>query len=356
MPETQDIRTLINKLDKGELPKNVLVFGEETFFIDKLFEKLENLARKKSITFTKISSNDYKLNDILEFVNQNPLFSSEQIIVVKDFGKLIKSSSSKEGEDDDDSSKSAKSSVTIKLFLEYLKNPNPSTYLVLTHPDRIDMRLKFYKDASKLIPFFQSKKIYEREIFEFIEEKFREKKIQIDNKTVEYIFKTVGTNLYDIESELNRLFISIEGSKKVDIETIKKFIIPVRKYSIFDLLNAFRDKDISSALEIGLNLINNNSPLVYIITMLQRYFFSLLTFNEIRNQYKSDEKVASIIGAHPYFLKDYEIAASRYKFEELEKIFDILLMKDIELKSLNLKDEVLYTSMIAEIGLTIKKL
>lgn len=46
MPETQDIRTLINKLDKGELPQNVLVFGEETFFIDKLFENLKNLQRR----------------------------------------------------------------------------------------------------------------------------------------------------------------------------------------------------------------------------------------------------------------------------------------------------------------------
>lgn len=356
MAEAQDIKILLNKIDKGELVQNAFVYGEETFFIDKLIEKLDTLAKRKSLEIIKISSNDFKLNDILDLVDQNSLFSSGKILVVKEFGKFIKSSSSKSVDIDEEDSKSSKSNGLLKLFIDYLKNPNPATFLFLTQPDRIDMRLKFYKDASKIIPFFQSKRVYEKEIFDFIEQKFKENKIQVDYQTIEYIYKTVGNNLYDLESELNRLFISIEGSKKIDVEQIKKFIIPIRKYSIFDLLNAFRDKDISNALEIGLNLINNNSPLVYIITMLQRYFFSLLTFNEVRKQYKSDEKVASIIGCHPYFLKDYEAASKRYKFEELEKIFDILLKKDIELKSLNLKDDVLYTSMISEIGLAIKKL
>lgn len=355
MAEIQDIKSLLVKIDKGEIPQSCLVFGEETFFIDKLIEKIDLLARKKSYSISKISSNEFKLNDLLELVDQNSLFSSSKILVVKEFGKFIRSGTSGET-DDEESLNPSKSSALVKLLIDYLKNPNPSTYLFLIHPDRIDMRLKFYKEASKLIPFYQSKRIYEKEIFDFIQQKFTERKIQIDYQTIDYIYKTVGNNLYDIESELNRLLISIEGLKKIDAETIKKFIIPVRKYSIFDLLNAFRDKDIANALEIGLNLIENNSPLVYIISMLQRYFFSLLSFNEIKSQYKSDEKVAAIIGCHPYFLKDYELASKRYRFEELEKIFDILLNKDIELKSLNLKEEVIYTSMVSEIGLAIKKL
>ncbi len=356
MADTQDIKSLIIKLDKGEVLSNALIFGEESFFIDKVIEKLELLANQKSFEFTRIDSNDYKLSDLIDLAEQNTLFSSGRILVVKNFGNFIKSSSTTNDDEEDLESKSSKSISAIKDLLEYLKNPNPATFLYLVHPDKIDMRLKFYKDASKLIPFFQSRRVYEKEIFDFIEQKFKGKNIEIDYVTIEYIYKTVGNNLYDLESEINRLFISIEGLKKVNIETIKKFLIPLRKYSIFDLQNAFRDKDLTQALRIGLNLIQNNQPLVYIITMLQRYFFNLLTLNEIKTQYKVDEKVAAVIGCHPFFLKDYEVAAKRYKFEELEKIFDILLKKDVELKSLNLKDDVLYTAMISEIGLAINKL
>ncbi len=155
-------------------------------------------------------------------MDQNSLFSSGKILVVKEFGKLIKTGASK-NEDLEEESKSSKSSGLIKLLIDYLKNPNPATYLFLTHPDRIDMRLKFYKEASKIIPFYQSKKVYEKEIFDFIEHKFKERKIQIDYQTVEYIYKTVGNNLYDLESELSRLFISIEGSKKVDQNRLRNF-------------------------------------------------------------------------------------------------------------------------------------
>ena len=356
MADTQDIKVLLGKLDKGEIPSNALVYGEESFFIDKVIEKLEDIANRKSLSFSKISANDYKLSDLVILADQNSLFSSEKILVVKNFGSYFKSSSKSDDEEIETDSRASKSSNPAKLLIDYLKKPNPSTILFLIHADKIDMRLKFYKDASKLIPFFQSRRIYEKEIFDYIEQKFREKNIQIDYETVEYIYRTIGNNLYDIESELTRLFISIEGTNKVDIETVKRFLIPIRKYSIFDLQNAFRDKDLNMALKIGLNLIQNNQPLVYIITMLQKYFFSLLTFNEIKNQFKNDEKVAAVIGCHPFFLKDYEVASKRYRFEELEKIFDILLKKDIELKSLNLKDDVLYTAMISEIGLAIKKL
>ncbi|MGB9663783.1 MAG: DNA polymerase III subunit delta [Ignavibacteria bacterium] len=356
MADTQDIKSLLNKLNKGEIPSNALVFGEEFFFIDRVIEKLELLANKKSLEFTKIDANDYKLIDLIDLADQNTLFGSGRILVVKNFSNFIKSGSTSDDEELDVGTKSSKSASAVKDLLSYLKNPNPATFLFLTQSDKIDMRLKFYKDASKLIPFFQSRRVYEKEIFDFIEQKFKEKKIEIDYTTIEYIYRTVGNNLYDLDSEINRLFFSIEGERKVDIDTIKKFLIPLRKYSIFDLQNAFRDKDLNQALRIGLNLIQNNQPLVYIISMLQKYFFSLLTFNEIKTQYKVDEKVAAIIGCHPYFLKDYETAAKRYKFEELEKIFDILLKKDIELKSLNIKDDVLYTAMISEIGLAIKKL
>lgn len=356
MADPQDIKLLFNKINNEDIPSNALIYGEETFFIDKAIEKLEEFANKKSLEFTNISANDYKLNDLIDLANQNTLFSSGRILLVKNFGSYIKSTSSSDDDGIELNTKSSKSAGPTKQLLEYLKNPNPATYLYLTHYDKIDMRLKFYKDSSKLIPFFHARRVYEKEIFEFIEQKFREKKIQIDNETIKYIYLTVGNNLYDLESELNRLFISIEGLKKVDVEAIKKFLIPIRKYSIFDLQNAFRDKDLSQALKIGLNLIQNNQPLVYIISMLQKYFFNLLTFNEIKNQYKVDEKVAAIIGCHPFFLKDYEAASKRYKFEELEKIFDILLRKDIELKSMNIKDDVLYTAMISEIGLAINKL
>lgn len=356
MAETLDIKILLNRLEKGELPTNAVIFGEEAFFIDKVIQVLENIAQKQSLEFTKISSNDYKINDLIDLAEQNTLFSSGRILVVKNFGVYFKSGSISTDVDDLEADSTSSKVTLVKLLLDYLKNPNPSTFLYLIHYDKIDMRLKFYKDASKIVPFYHSKKVYEKEIFDFIEQKFKARKIQIDYSSLEYIYITVGDNLYDIDSELNRLFISVGETKNLSLEQLKTFLIPIKKYSIFDLMKAFKEKDLSMALKIGLNLIQNDQPLVYIITMLQRYFFNLLTFNEIRKQFKTDEKVAAIIGCHPYFLKDYEVASKLYKFEELEKIFDILLKKDIELKSLKLSDDVLYTAMISEFGLALKKL
>lgn len=356
MAEINSVQELLKNISKGKFPQCCFVFGEESFFIDKAIENLESIAKKRNFEFFSFLSNEIRLNELIEWLEQNTLFGEGKIIIVKNFGNYVKITSDQHEEESDENVKTSKKNLPVNNLLEYLKNPNPASFLFLTHYDKIDQRLRFYKEALKLIPFYQSRRFYEKDIFDFIEMKFDEANIKIDKNTVEYIYLTVGDNLYDLESEINRLLISIGDVKKVDIESIKKYLIKTKKYSIFDLFNAFRDKNIDSALEIGLNLINNDAQMVYILIMLQKYFFSLLTFNELRNQYKTDEKVAAVIGCHPFFLKQYEIASKRYKFEELEKIFDILLKKDIELKTLNIDENVLYTTLISEIGLAIKKL
>ncbi len=354
MTESKNVKELIKKISTGKIPQNAIIYGEETFFIDKILEQLEIIANKKSLELRKYTSSEIKLRDLLDLLQQGTLFNTGRIFVVTDFVKFIKSVVASDDLIED--ARESERNELIKRLIEYLKNPNPDNYLFLIQPERIDMRLKFFREISKVVPFFNSKRVYDRDVFEFVEQKFNERKIKVEYKVIEYIIKTVGNNLYDLDAELNRLFISLEHVESADIDSIKKFIIPMKKYSVFDLLNAFRDKNIPLALEIGINLIENNSPLVYIIAILQRYFFSLLIYDELRNTYKSDEKIATIIGCHPFFLKDYEIASKRYRFEELEKIFDILLKKDIELKSLNPGEEVLYSTMISEIGLAIKKL
>lgn len=350
----KDVSELISNLKNEKIPNNFLVFGEESFFIDKVIDTVEFLAHKNSYDFVKYSSNEIRLIDLIDLAQQNSLFSVRKLIVVKNFEAYLK----KRGENDDSEISDTKLNIKSEnqqLLLNYLANPNPNTILILTHYDKLDQRTKFFKEALNYIDIYQSKRLYEKEIFDFIERKFRERGILIDYQVVEYVYKIVGNDLYVLDSELERLFISIEGIKKVDINKLKDFLIPSKKYTIFDLYNAFRDKDMSRALEIGLNIINSGYDLVYLIVMLNKYFFSLLTLEELKSKYKSNEKVAALVGCHPFFLKDYEIAAKRYRFEELQEIFDILLKKDIESKTLNLKSDVLYTTMVMEIGQAIKK-
>ncbi len=355
MSSVLEVAELIEKLKNGNIPPNIIVFGEETFFIDKIIEFAENLAQKKTYGFLKYTSNEINIVNLIDLAQQNSLFSSRKILVIKNFGNYLKG----RVEDESDEEAGSKSNVKLesqKLLLNYLSNPNPDTVLILTHLDRLDQRTKFFKEAVKYAEVYHSKRLHEKEIFDFIERKFGEKKILINYKEVEYIYKTVGNDLYSLESEIERLFISIEGLNRVDVDTLKKFLIPSRKYTIFDLYNAFRDKDMSQALEIGLNILDSGYDFVYLIVMLNKYFFSLLTFHELVSKYKSNEKVSALIGCHPFFLKDYEIASKRYTFEELQKIFNILLRKDIELKTLNLTSDVLYTSLVTEIGEAIKKM
>lgn len=357
MAEKNNIQIFINKIKNGELPNKVLLFGEEAFFIDKATDLIEQIARTKKWDLLKFSASDIKLPDLVDLARQGSLFFSERIIIVKDIGFYFRGVSKRNNENDEsEDNKILLLSTDHQILFKYLKNPNSLTHLFFINHDKLDERSKVVKELLKYFDVYQSKRLYEDDILEFIANKLKEKDFKFDFSVIEYIYKVVGNNLVDIDSQIESLSISLEGNKKIDVELIKRYLITSKKYSIFDLYNAFRDKDLSRALVIGNNLIENNFELIYILTMLFRYFQSLLMFNELRRDYKTDEKISKIIGCHPFFLKDYEIASKRYKFEELENIFDILLNTEIELKTYNIDEKNLYTKLIGEIGLVIGKL
>ena len=113
--------------------------GEETFYIDKLSNYIEdNFIDKslKSFNHEVHYGRDSDIKSIISSCNSFPMMSNRKLVLVKEAQEMdfFKRSNEK----------------SIELFNNYLDNPNTSTLLVICHKNKsLDKRSKLYKSFLK---------------------------------------------------------------------------------------------------------------------------------------------------------------------------------------------------------------
>jgi DNA polymerase-3 subunit delta len=325
----RNIKEFATQINKEIFLEIAFIYGEENYYLDKTIELIQQISKKLNYSFEIIDPQEKSVHEILDLASEFSLFGGKRIIVVKDFG-----------------------SVKQKEKLNpYFDNPSSETSLILIENSKVNLEQnQTYRKLVDLDCVYESPRLKENEILDWIETRFKKQKIKVDFEIVNLLYLNVGNNLAELDAELSKIFLALGDEQKSSKESIEKLIVASRRYSIFDLYNSLRDKKFDSALKIGYNLLNGEATVVYIIVMLQRYFNSLLTFSELKRISKTQKELAAKISCHPYYLKDYEKASKLYTFNELSKIFEILLQKDIQLKSTRVDEKTLFTMMIGEIA------
>ncbi|MCX8009697.1 MAG: DNA polymerase III subunit delta [Ignavibacteria bacterium] len=331
---SKPIKDFVRLINQKKFPDVAFLFGEEEYFIKKTIDFTKEIAKSLNYTFNEYSFKDYTITEIFDLVNEFSLFGGKKIIVITEFGSLKQK----------------------EKFVKYLENPSPSASIILVEFDKVNLdQNQTYKKFRDLGIAYESKKYYENEILEFIQDRFKKKKINTDLEIAELLYESIGNNLAELEAEIDKVALAYDG-KQISKEEVKKVIGVSREYTIFDLFNVLKDKRFDKALMIGYNLLDHSASMVYIITMLSKYFFSLLTFNEIKKiAGNKDIVIAKMIGTAPRFLQDYEMASKRYSTNELVQIFRILLDKDFQLKSTSIDEKTQYAMLISEISLLSKR-
>jgi len=101
------------------------------------------------------------------------------------------------------------------------------------------------------------------------------------------------------------------------------------------LQNAIGSKNILKANRIAWYFGANpkENPLIKTITILYSYFSKLLIYHQLKN--KSQNKVAAALSIHPFFVKDYQLAARNYSYNKLCGIISNLKEYDLKSKGVN---------------------
>ena len=253
--------------------------GLVQYELDKLLKKLKV---DDVIKYDMMSSN---LLDVIEDASTVGLFSTKKIIILDDCFFLGAN----------------KTIDNIEVLEQYIEHYNPNNYCIfLAYMEKIDTRKKIGKLLSKH-KVIELKKMDDVNLKQYVEKILKDENYQMED--IDYFLKKVGSNLFNVKNELDKLLMYRLEEKKILNEDIDKITIHSMEEEIFALTDAIILKNTSKSLFLLEEFLNNNYDEMQIIMLLASQFRFLFQVKRLLNKNKSEGEIAKILGVNPYRVK-----------------------------------------------------
>mgnify|MGYP002631399267 FL=1 len=310
-----EVKQLVTDIKSGNLKPIYFLMGEEAYYIDKISDFIEaNVLSEDERGFNQmvLYGRDVTIEDVVSNAKRYPMMAEYQVIIVKEAQDL---------------------SRTIEKLVDYAKQPQPSTVLVLNYKYKtIDKRKALYKTLQKGSVVYESKKLYENQVADWIRRVLSTKNYTIVPKAAQMLVEFLGTDLSKINNELDKLQIILPKGTQISPEHIEENIGISKDFNNFELRHAIGEKNTVKTFRIVNYFAENpkDNPMVVTVSLLFSFFSQLLHFHGLND--KSPRNVASALKVNPYFVNDYVTAARNFPMKKVSEVVSILREFDVKSK------------------------
>jgi DNA polymerase-3 subunit delta len=309
-----EVLKIIKDIQAGNIKPIYFLMGEEPYYIDKLAEYFEqNILQEHERDFnqTVLYGRDVTIDDIVGNAKRYPMMADRQVVIVKEAQEL---------------------SRTIDKLEAYAENPQETTVLVICYKYKtLDKRKKVTKVLEKNGLVFESKKLYENQVADWLKRVLAGKKLTIEPKAAAMFVDFLGTDLSRIANEIDKLAIILKPGEVITPAIIEENIGFSKDFNPFELRKAIGERNQLKAYQIADHFAQNpkDNPIVLTVGLVFSFFSQLLQYHGLKD--KNPKNVASALRVNPFFVKDYELAARNFPMKKVSGI--VATLKDVDLKS-----------------------
>ncbi len=309
-----EVIKIVNDIKSGNIKPIYFLMGEEPYYIDKLSDYIEKNVlsdEEKGFNQTVLYGRDVSIEDIISTSKRYPMMADRQVVIVKEAQDLIK---------------------TIDKLESYAENPMLSTVLVMCYKYKtLDKRKKVTKYLAKSGVVYESKKLYENQVGDWIKRVLSGKNYSIEPKASAMLVEFLGTDLSKINNELEKLQIILPKGTIISANHIEENIGFSKDFNVFELRKAIGERNILKAYQIAQYFSDNpkDNPMVVTTTLVFGFFIQLLKYHGLKD--RNPKNVATVLGVNPFFLKDYDLALKNYPMKKVSAI--IASLRTIDVKS-----------------------
>nr|WP_298926070.1 DNA polymerase III subunit delta [uncultured Allomuricauda sp.] len=309
------IKEIVANINQGTPKPIYFLMGDEPYYIDKISKYIsDNVLTEEEKGFNQmvLYGRETSVDDVISNAKRFPMMAQYQVVIVKEAQHL---------------------SRNIENFSAYVENPQPTTILVICYKyKKLDKRKKLYKTIQKNGELFESKKLYENQVSEWIRRTLSGRKRKISPKACMLLVEFLGTDLSKISNELDKLAIVVPETIEITPELIEQHIGFSKDFNNFELKKAIGERNVGKATRI-INYFSQNpkdNPFVVTITLLNTFFTQLLQYHGLNDH--SPGNVAKVLGINPYFVNEFTVAAKNYPMKSVSGIISSLRQLDLKSK------------------------
>lgn len=224
---------IVKDVRAGKFAPVYLLMGEEDYYIDKLSQYILEQSLKpeeRDFNYDLLYGAETRANDIISIARQFPMMADRRVVMVREFQALS----------DKDT------------LLAYVRNPNPTTILVLCHKHgKLDGRRSIGAEIRKQGVAFESRRLYDRELPAFVTSYMQRQQKTIEPAAVEMLCDHVGSDLGRLAAEMNKLLMALpQGETRVGAALVEELTGVSKDFNNFELQSALALRDVYKANRI----------------------------------------------------------------------------------------------------------
>lgn len=299
--EGPSYRDIIASIKKRNFAPVYILMGEESYYIDKIVEALENYVvdeADKDFNQIVFYGADAEIGTVIGSAQQYPVMANRQLVMLKESQSMHNAK------------------AQLDKLASYVAMPNPTTVLVLVYKGEplpaTSAIIKKARGTDAVV--FTSAKLKDYQLAGPIKDYCTANGVGIDDKAIQLLIDYIGNPLSKLFGEIDKLIISCPAdTKRITPDLIEQNIGISKDFNTFELLNVLACKDYPRAMMIVDYFARNpkQNPGNLISSTLFGFFSKLFIATVTRD--KSESSLMSELDIkNSYSLNNYRTALRYY--------------------------------------------
>ncbi|MGO5053402.1 DNA polymerase III subunit delta [Lachnospiraceae bacterium LCP25S3_G4] len=296
------MKSLNEDLKAGQFKQVYLLYGDEAYLKKQYKDKLSvaMVPQEDNMNYAYYEGKGVNVKEIIDLAETMPFFSERRLIVLENTGFF--------------------KNATPELA-DYIKEIPDTTYLIFVEQE-LDKRGKMFKAVKEKGGVVELPKQNEQTLCKWISSLVSREKKQISEATVRFILTKAGTDMQNLQQELEKLFCYTMDKHTITNEDVEEVCTTQITNQIFDMVNAVADKKQKVALDFYYELLALKEPPMRILYLLARQFRLLLQVKELDGQGLNRKQMSEKTGIHTFVIGKYTEQAKQFSRKELRKIME----------------------------------
>ena len=313
----------LNKSIENEIKSLYLFYGEEQYLVETVINKIKKKFGEKVLGINYILIDDTNIEEIIPSIEMPAFGYDKKLIIVKNSGLFKKDGRKKNG------------SPIQEKIAEFIKNNmeiiNDSVILIFLEIE-VDKNI-VYEVIEKNGIICNIEELKQVQLVKKLKQICVLYKVNCDEKTLNYLVETSGTNLQNLINEIRKLIEYAGENGTITIEDVNSLAVKQMESVIFELTDNLAVRKIDKALDVLDNLIYQREPLQKILITLYNHFKKLYLCSIAVSLNKDIVNSLSLRPNQTFLITKYKKQASHFKQEELKQILRAFIDLDYNSKN-----------------------
>lgn len=312
------MKSLNEDIKMGKFRQAYLLYGEEAYLKKQYKDKMTKamLPEGDTMNYAYYEGKGIHPAELIDLAETMPFFAERRLIVVENSGFF--------------------KNATPELA-DYIKAV-PDTTCFLFIENEVDKRGKMYKAVKDKGRIVEMGRQDEKTLLYWIAGNVKKEGRQIKESTARYLVAKTGTDMENLEKEMEKLFSYTLGKNEITVQDVDDICTTQITNKIFEMIEAVATKQQKKALDYYYDLLALKEPPMRILYLLSRQFKLLLEVKNLLGRGCDKSQIAKTVGLHPFVAGKYMQQCRAFTGEELRGIMEESVATEEMVKTGRLND------------------